>query len=538
MTRKVYAPNIHLFAFHLKESDRPNLLWDKYNFILSKKFGLTKPLEIEEQIGYRVDLLKDKTKDDVALHFESKVFLDGKALPITGLATPIRIHDTYTLALNIRRPELDDNGKKTKLLNPNFLELLNPSGCLMPCEIESSLGQTLLLTVWYTEEKQWLPWKSLQNRQKLRELADNCLREFIPNEYSCPDFYREGQLFGSPIFEYGTPTQGKDYCHVLVWIFCETETDKKFTNHYSSFVNLFYYLNKVVTAYQLSRKVHDVLRDEYLAIDPYLEEIFQGLPVDKNLTQQESNQLKKYLKEIRQKHLSYNQLTRDLDNYRLTININAQNYKLELNDIQSQFPAENLSFLSQFFDLDCRLFNEQLQSDLGYFQHGTALLEKSMTAIHDIKALLAEKYNNIYNENMIVNKGEIFMADAPRKLTKNDFRGASFAGGFVDAETSYANQIGGTINNYPAEQKQNLADAAAEIQQLLQQLEQNYPDATEIEKQSALAVNLQQEIKQNPTFKARLTNALKEGGIEALKVLFAPIGIPIEMVKGWIEAEA
>ncbi|NEQ18554.1 MAG: hypothetical protein F6K44_34905 [Moorea sp. SIO3E2] len=95
-------------------------------------------------------------------------------------------------------------------------------------------------------------------------------------------------------------------------------------------------------------------------------------------------------------------------------------------------------------------------------------------------------------------------------------------------------QIGGDIYN----QAQDLADATAEIQKLLQQLEQSYPNATEMEKQSALAVTLQQAIKQNPTFKTRLSNALKEGGIEALKVLFAPIGIPIEIVKGWIEAEA
>ncbi|MGD1701396.1 hypothetical protein [Dapis sp. BLCC M229] len=38
--------------------------------------------------------------------------------------------------------------------------------------------------------------------------------------------------------------------------------------------------------------------------------------------------------------------------------------------------------------------------------------------------------------------------------------------------------------------------------------------------------------------KARLINAFKEGGIEALKVLFGLVGIPVEMVKGWIEAEA
>ncbi|NEN96392.1 MAG: hypothetical protein F6K50_12870 [Moorea sp. SIO3I7] len=131
------------------------------------------------------------------------------------------------------------------------------------------------------------------------------------------------------------------------------------------------------------------------------------------------------------------------------------------------------------------------------------------------------------------------MSQAPKKYTKNDFRQVHFGGGLVDAADSvHAHQIGGNINNYAPEQKQNLADAAAEIQELLQQLEQSYPNATEIEKQSALAVTLQQAIKQNPTFKARLRNALKEGGLEALKVLFAPIGIPIEMVRGWIEAEA
>ncbi|MDY7005187.1 MAG: hypothetical protein SWX82_14920 [Cyanobacteriota bacterium] len=168
-------------------------------------------------------------------------------------------------------------------------------------------------------------------------------------------------------------------------------------------------------------------------------------------------------------------------------------------------------------------------------------------AILEEKDSLIEKAlqcHNVYIQTY-QNKGDTFMADTPKKYTKNEFSG-SFAGGFISIDKSqgnrvggsiYANHVGGIINNYPPEQKQNLADAAAEIQQLLQQLEQNYPNATEIEKQSALAVTLQQEIKQNPTLKARLINALKEGGIEALKVLFGPIGIPIEMVKGWIEAE-
>jgi hypothetical protein len=381
MARKIYAPNVHLFAFHLKDSHLSNLLWDKCNTLLSQKFGITETLEIEEQPGYRVDLLKNKTDNDVALHFESQIVHNEAPLTIAGLATPLRLHDTYVLALNLRRPEFDENQKKTDLLDLNVLELLNPSGCLMPSEIGSSLGQTLLLTIWYTEQKQWLPWKSPQNRQELRKLADDCLREFIPNQYPCPDFYREGQLFGSPIFEYGVPTQEKDYCHVLIWVFCEADTSDKFIDHYSSFVNLFYSFNKVVTAYQLSRQVHHVVRQKFQAIELYINKIFQGMPVDKLLTQDELNQFKEYLKDIPQRYLSYSQLISELDHYRLNVDTNAQNYKRELNDIQSQLPAENLSFLSRFFDDDYHIFTEQIQSDLGYFQHGAGLLEKALTAI-------------------------------------------------------------------------------------------------------------------------------------------------------------
>jgi hypothetical protein len=163
------------------------------------------------------------------------------------------------------------------------------------------------------------------------------------------------------------------------------------------------------------------------------------------------------------------------------------------------------------------------------------------------KILLAEKDTRIRSlENMVEtalqrpsfyaqtyqNYGDT-MSD--RKINI-DQSGASIGVGY--SEKVEAEQVGGTIHNYAPEQKQTLAEAAAEIQQLLKQLEETYPTATVAEKQSALAVTLQQEIKQNPTFKARLRNALKAGGIEALKVLFAPIGIPIEMVRGWIEPEA
>ena len=406
MSAKIYAPNVHLFAFHLKDSNQPNLLWDKCNYLLSQKFGVTKPLEIEEQEGYRVDLLKDRTPDDVSLQFESTVYQNGTPLPIAGFATPLRIHDSYVLTLNLRRPEFDENHNKTNPVELSFLELLNPSGCLMPNEMSGSLGQTILLTVWYIPDKQWLPWKSPQNRQQLRELANDCLREFIPNKYPCPDFNQEGQLFGSPIFEYGIPTQDKDYCHVIVWVYCESEPSEIFVNQYNKFVNLFDFLNKTVAAYHRSRKVYQVIQKYYQENKAYVEKIFREIPVDKTLDEAELKQFKQYLKELPQKYLSYLELISELDNYHLTIEINAQNYRREIGDIQSRIPGENLSFLSRFIDEDSRLFTEQIQFDLGYSQKGAALLEKAMTAIQG-RVEIEQAESNRTTQDLLRQKEEV-----------------------------------------------------------------------------------------------------------------------------------
>jgi hypothetical protein len=73
------------------------------------------------------------------------------------------------------------------------------------------------------------------------------------------------------------------------------------------------------------------------------------------------------------------------------------------------------------------------------------------------------------------------------------------------------------------------AEAAAEIQDLLAYLQQTYS--------TNLETAIQQEIKRSPTFKARLRNAMKEAGLETVKVIFAPLGIGIEAVRGWVEAE-
>ncbi|MDZ8106701.1 MAG: pentapeptide repeat-containing protein [Nostoc sp. DedQUE12a] len=124
------------------------------------------------------------------------------------------------------------------------------------------------------------------------------------------------------------------------------------------------------------------------------------------------------------------------------------------------------------------------------------------------------------------------------KTSNFNLQNAQFGGGLVNADTVNAQQIGGNITNYNPEQRQNLAQAAADIQQLLNQLSQIYPTATTSQKMSVVAKAVD-EIESNPTLKARVIGALKAGGTEAFKELIDHplVNILLASIEGWQEAE-
>ena len=94
-------------------------------------------------------------------------------------------------------------------------------------------------------------------------------------------------------------------------------------------------------------------------------------------------------------------------------------------------------------------------------------------------------------------------------------------------------------NYYAAGQPQSLAQAAAEIQLLLKQLEQTYPTTT-TSQQMVVAAEAINRIESNPTLKKRVINAVKEGGLAAFeKAIDNPAGaFIVGAIKGWQEVEA
>ena len=82
-------------------------------------------------------------------------------------------------------------------------------------------------------------------------------------------------------------------------------------------------------------------------------------------------------------------------------------------------------------------------------------------------------------------------------------------------------------------------DIANEIEEILEELAKKYPDASVGQKQNVLEMEIQQRLKQDPTFKQRFIGAAKSGGLELVKVITDNpfISVPLETIKGWIEAE-
>ena len=131
-------------------------------------------------------------------------------LQLNGSIYPLRIHDTYAADLTLYYQNTVPVSK---------LKLFNPKGLLLANKIKTSLGQTLLLYAEPVVDEDY------------RTLADECVKAFVQDEIQpAPKFITEGQLFGSPIFEYDNRNLNPaKQCHILVWLKRHPDTLKLVT---------------------------------------------------------------------------------------------------------------------------------------------------------------------------------------------------------------------------------------------------------------------------------------------------------------------
>ncbi|MBU7586901.1 MAG: HEAT repeat domain-containing protein [Nostoc sp. TH1S01] len=141
-------------------------------------------------------------------------------------------------------------------------------------------------------------------------------------------------------------------------------------------------------------------------------------------------------------------------------------------------------------------------------------------------------YLNTLNQTLKI------MSETP----KYDFSNATFNNLTGSVTGNIQGDNIGTQNNYPA-----TPELATVLEQLLTKIEQDKPTVIDAQPIVAEVVEsypvlkdkqaVEQVMKTYPPLKVRLRKAVTAAGIETVKILFAPAGIPIEAIRAWNEAE-
>ncbi|MCY7384079.1 MAG: hypothetical protein LH628_16130 [Microcoleus sp. CAN_BIN18] len=429
MSDKISAPNVYLYAFQLHNDSKGsnNPLWKHCDNILANFTDETVTPNLvfpQKSHSYRNDLLPN-----VVLGFTSNP-------PIEGFVQPLQIQDSYAFCLNIGCPEdgTADN------VDVDLIKEFNPNQALLINGDDNFLGQTLLITA-------WLPENSSDDLKLLKPLADKC-RNALFQGNSPPTFYCSGKLFGSPIFEYGSIADIANYRHLLVWLLAKKQTDKDLNTCQEEIFDLLFHRNKIIKVFQDSRKIYHELDREYRIIEKNMEVLQDQFARGTVLTPSQLLEFQEQLKQLFSKGIIYTRLLRKLEDYDNTIELNLNNYTNILQAICGILGTdkEELSILNNFSRKTAPYFRSQIAGDLGYFRHGTDLIEQAIASIRGIVEI--EQARNDRTNQGELRKSEIGEKNRDDRLeSKVQAIGVGLAAGGI-AASSGTDQLFETVQNH------------------------------------------------------------------------------------------
>jgi len=414
MSSKIYAPTVHLFAFDLRESNiitinarknhlerekekvRKLWLWEICNEIIeatlqNSGFKLINYLDLDKRpTSFRV-ALRDRHKLQQLLkefpniknsnfYIEDAIPLQGqllvethKKIEIQGFAYPKRINNSYGLWLTLGHPKW----KKFESPQPidiSFLRQINPKNLFFSHTNRGFFGRLILIT-------SWLPPKDTRrSKEELKELAQECVKNFFPEGYEVPQLNREGELFGSPIFQFGTEKNLPSSGSIFICFFRGKKTHNKFYESREKIFDLFFHRAEIITAFQQFIKVSKSLERLNKRIES---EVTNLTPKDMNktLSPQKLNELQSNLRELPIRAQKYEQILAILNNYQNKINNNIQSYTQIMEGISHHFHEEDVTFLQGFIKNNCSFYQEQIKANLTYFRHSSGLIDKAINSI-------------------------------------------------------------------------------------------------------------------------------------------------------------
>ncbi|MGI0500431.1 hypothetical protein [Limnospira platensis] len=378
----VKNPKLTLIAFQLRNTlqsgndpiNTSDHLWKKCRE-LGIKLGspqlkdLIKQLQTPDgKIGFASTDNNSNSDHIPLLKPDPNTFLDFYGKPgvnspqIKGGVYPVQIHDTYAVDITLYRPEA--------VVKVSELQtFLNPDYCLNPDFINSDLGQTLLF------------WAEHNGAENQSDFINSCIRGLFPPteaELLLKHPPGEGQLFGSPIFEYQTPT-----IHLLIWLNNSPETQQLESQggYYEPLINLLCCRHKILYAYRQSRWCYQQAKQLYQQLSPHLQTI-QELP---ETTRQKLDILKQELTKLPGLSFEYFNYIQQMKIHLNTIETNLRNYQTCVKNLENiAIPEDNLPFLQEFQAKARSIFIEQIEVDLEYLIPGQELFSELINTIRGL----------------------------------------------------------------------------------------------------------------------------------------------------------
>jgi len=174
-------------------------------------------------------------------------------------------------------------------------------------------------------------------------------------------------------------------------------------NIYEDFLRLWQYRHKVVWAYYQSRHQKHTLKQEYIQIQPSI---------------QQSNQLTELLQNNNLK-LSDLQITLTnnlinlsdytialtyLENHSRTIQLNLDNYKVRLAEIEKSYPGSDLEVLKKFSgsEIYAQKYQRQVDADYANLSPGLVLLQNLNSTVQGIIDLEQTKSDRTLNTTIAI----------------------------------------------------------------------------------------------------------------------------------------
>ena len=191
----------------------------------------------------------------------------------------------------------------------------------------------------------------------------------------------------------------------------------------------------------------------------------------------------------------------------------------------------------------------------GYFRKLFTILEEIINSSQNINkyeelennfdlilSYISQKSSRISSQTITeyqVNGQNILFVDEIRSLKMSENNPINISESNIASVTGSGKIKTAIINKYPPEQGKTLAEAADEIQKLLNQLSVTYTPTTQNNNLQIIASKAVESIEKNPSLRTKIVNALKVGGTEALKELVdhPAINILIGLIEGWNSAE-